>query len=128
MPRILPREYSRAFLRWAKLYHEKQFIGLPSYWLEDITPPRLEKKSVDKFVRVEEVLKITSQKIGTSDLALWRDQAMACMLFLSGARASAAATLPIKAVHLNDDHPHIEQKPELGCEPRMGRLQLPTCT
>jgi hypothetical protein len=46
---------------------------------------------------------------------------MACMLFLSGARASAAATLPIKAVHLNDDHPCIEQKPELGVRTKNGK-------
>jgi site-specific recombinase XerC len=114
-------ETAQAFLRWAKLYHEKQFIGLPSYWLEDITPPQLEKKCVDKFVSVAEVAKITSQKIGKSNLALWRDQAMACMLFISGARASAAATLPIKAVHLNDDHPCIEQKPELGVRTKNGK-------
>jgi len=90
-------ETARAFLGWAKLYHEKRFIGLASYSPEDITPPHLEKRSVDKFVQVDEVLKIIRQKIGKSDLALWRDQAMACMLFLSGARASAPATLPIKA-------------------------------
>ena len=114
-------ETARAFLRWAKLYHEQRFMALPSYWLEDITPPRLEKRSVDKFVQVDEVIKITSQKIGKSNLALWRDQAMACMLFLSGARASAAATLPIKAVHLNDDHPSIEQKPELGVRTKNGK-------
>lgn len=114
-------ETARAFLRWAKLYHEQQFIGLPSYWLEDITPPHIDKRGVDKFVQVDEIFKITSQRIGKSNLALWRDQAIACMLFLSGARASAAATLPIKAVHLNDEHPCIEQKPELGVRTKNGK-------
>lgn len=46
---------------------------------------------------------------------------MVCMLFLSGARASAATTLPIKAVHLNDEHPNIEQKPELGVRTKNGK-------
>lgn len=114
-------ETARAFLRWAKLYHEQQFLGLPSYWLEDITPPHIDKRGVDKFVLVDEIFKITRQRIGKSNLALWRDQAMACMLFLSGARASAAATLPIKAVHLNDEHPCIEQKPELGVRTKNGK-------
>lgn len=53
--------------------------------------------------------KIATLTIDKSDLALWRDQAMACMLFLSGARASAAVTLPIKAVHLDEENPYIQQ-------------------
>lgn len=114
-------ETARAFLRWAKLHHEKRFIGLPSYWLEDMTPPRAEKRGVDNFVQVNELFQITSQKIGKTNLALWRDQAMACLLFLSGARASAAATLPIRAVHLNAQHPCIEQKPELGVRTKNGK-------
>lgn len=44
---------ARAFLRCTKLYHEKQFMGLPSYWLEDITPPHPERRSVEKFVQVK---------------------------------------------------------------------------
>jgi site-specific recombinase XerC len=114
-------ETARAFLRWAKLHHEKRFISMPTYWLEDITPPQLEKKEVDKFVRLDEVIKISDRKIGEANLALWRDQAMACLLFLSGARASAAVSLPIKAVHLNGDHPRLEQKPELGVRTKNGK-------
>lgn len=32
-------ETMRALLCWAMLYHEQQVIGLPSYWLADITHP-----------------------------------------------------------------------------------------
>lgn len=114
-------ETARAFLRWAKLYHEKQFASLPAYWVEDLTPVRVHRRSVSKFIRLDEVLKIIRRTPGRDDLALWRDQAMACLLFLSGARAGAAVSLPIQAVHLNDDYPHIEQKTELGVHTKLSK-------
>lgn len=112
---------ARAFLRWAKLYHEKQFASLPAYWVEDLTPVRVQRKSVSKYVRLEEVLKISRKTPGKDNLALWRDQAMACLLFLSGARAGAAVSLPIRAIHLNDSYPHIEQKTELGVHTKLSK-------
>jgi integrase len=114
-------ETARAFLRWAKLYHAKQFVSLPAYWVEDLTPVRAQRKSISKYVRLEEVLKIGHKTPGQDNLALWRDQAMACLLFLSGARAGAAVTLPIRAVHLNDPNPYIEQKTELGVHTKMSK-------
>jgi len=114
-------ETARAFLRWAKLYHEKQFASLPAYWVEDLTPVRVHRRSVSKFVRLNEMLKIIRRTPGKDNLALWRDQAMACLLFLSGARAGAAVSLPIQAVHLNDSYPHIEQKTELGVRTKLSR-------
>ena len=52
--------------------------------------------------------------VNQNDLALWRDQAAAALLFLSGARAHAAVTLPVCAIHLDADHPYIGQWPNLG--------------
>jgi len=114
-------ETARAFLRWAKLYHEKQFTSLPAFWVEDLTPVRVHRKSVSKFVRLDEVLQIIRKTPGKENLALWRDQAMTCLLFLSGARASAAVSLPIQAIHLNDAYPHIEQKTELGVHTKLSK-------
>jgi len=114
-------ETARAFLRWAKLYHEKKFASLPAYWVEDLTPVRVQRRSVGKYVRLNEVLKISRTTQGKDNLALWRDQAMACLLFLSGARAGAALSLPIQAVHLNDPYPHIEQKTELGVQTKLSK-------
>ena len=114
-------ETARAFLRWAKLYHEKQFASLPGYWVEDLTPIRVQRKSVSKYVRLDEVLKIGDKTPGMDNLALWRDQAMACLLYLSGARAGAAVSLPIRAIHLNDPYPHIEQKTELGVHTKLSK-------
>lgn len=114
-------ETARAFLRWAKLYHEKQFAGLPGYWVEDLTPIRVQRNTVSKYVRLDEVLKIGRGTVERDNLALWRDQAMACLLYLSGARAGAAVSLPIRAIHLNETYPHIEQKTELGVHTKLSK-------
>lgn len=114
-------ETARTFLRWAKLYHEKQFASLPAYWVADLTPVRVHRQSVSKYVRLDEVLKIGHNTPGKDNLALWRDQAMACLLFLSGTRAGAAVSLPIRAIHLNDPYPHIEQKTELGVHTKLSK-------
>jgi len=94
-------ETARAFLRWAKLYHEKKFASLPAYWVEDLTPIRVQRKSVSKYVRLEEILKIGHKTPGKENLALWRDQAMACLLFYEwcsgwSSRDSANTSDPLK--------------------------------
>lgn len=107
-------ETTRAFFKWAKLYHNKRFNRLPAHWIEDMTPPKVPRAANLDYVALEDVLKIARLKIDSENLALQRDQAMSALLFLSGARAGAITSLPIKAVHLDTEFPHIEQKPALG--------------
>jgi site-specific recombinase XerD len=108
-------ETVRSFFKWAKLYHSKKFSHLPAYWIEDLTAPSTyHEDNVKEYVSYTEIMDIANLKIDKENIALWRDQAMACMLYLSGARAGAATTLPIKAVHLDSEFPNIEQKPALG--------------
>jgi len=107
-------ETTRAFFKWAKLYHTKRFTRLPVHWIEDLTPPKVPRGTNLDYVALEDVLKIARLKIDRENLALQRDQAMSALLFLSGARAGAITSLPIKAVHLDTEFPHIEQKPLLG--------------
>jgi site-specific recombinase XerD len=114
-------ETARSFFKWAKLYHEQQFAGLPAYWIEDLTPPKMPHGRSLESVTCEDVLKIVRLKIDRRNLALFRDQAMAALLFLSGARVGAATTLPIQAVHLNAEYPNIEQKPSLGVHTKNGQ-------
>jgi integrase len=114
-------ETARAFFRWAKLYHSQEFAGLPGYWVEDLTPPRVHQGHSLEYVTYEDVLKIIRLPIDRDNIALWRDQAMAALLFLSGARAGAATTLPIRAVHLDAEYPNIEQKPSLGVQTKNGK-------
>ena len=109
-------ETARAFFRWAKLYHGRRFAHLPAYWIEDLTPLKVQGGNALDYIPYEDVLKIIRLKIDRDNLALWRDQAMTAMLFLSGARAGAATSLPIQAVHLDPPYPHIEQKPSLGVQ------------
>jgi len=107
-------ETARSFFRWAKLYHSRRFTRLPAYWIEDLTASKVPRGNALDYVTLEDVLKIVRLKIDWDNIALWRDQAMAAMLFLSGARAGAATSLPIQAVHLEAQYPLIEQKPALG--------------
>ena len=53
------------------------------------------------------------------DLALWRDQVAAAMLFLSGMRSSAFGSLPIEAVDLNSWS--VRQWPGLGVRTKNGK-------
>ena len=107
-------ETARSFFKWGKLYHSQQFARLPAYWIDDLTPRKAPQGHNLEFVSYEAIVKIINLQIDRQDLALWRDQAMAALLFLCGARAGAATTLPIQAVHLDAEYPNIEQKPSLG--------------
>jgi integrase len=108
-------ETARSFFRWAKLYHEKEFMKLPAYWVADLTPPDTSKERRAKiFVTREEIDTIARLPVDRSNLAQWRDQVAGVGLFMTGARPRAFTTLPIKAVHLDEEYPYIEQSPDLG--------------
>jgi integrase len=97
------------------MHYAHEFLELPGYWIEDLTPPpSITIPATERSVKLAEAIQIATLPIDRSDLALWRDQAAAALLFLSGARASAAVTLPVCAVHLDPDHPYIGQWPYLG--------------
>lgn len=74
-------------------------------------------------------MQIARMPVPAGDLAMQRDKAAACMLFLSGARAAAFTTLPILAVSL--EHHSIDQLPSLGVKTKMNHsrttylLQIP---
>jgi len=121
-------ETVRAFFRWAKMYHDRRFAALPAYWVEDLNPIKVSRGNSIDYVTLEDVLKIVQLPIDGNNLALRRDQAMAALLFLSGARAGAATSLPIQALHLEAQYPFLEQKPLLVCKPRMERAPLRSCT
>ncbi len=78
------------------------------------TPPQVPQGHSLEYVTYDDVLQIVRLPVDQENLAFWRDKAMAGLLFLSGARAGAATTLPIRAVHLDAEYPNIEQKPSLG--------------
>ena len=114
-------ETVRTFFRWAKMYHDRRFAALPAYWVEDLNPIKVSRGNSIDYVTLEDVLKIVQLPIDGNNLALRRDQAMAALLFLSGARAGAATSLPIQALHLEAQYPFLEQKPALGVQTKNGK-------
>jgi integrase len=66
-------------------------------------------------------MSLATFQIGEYDLALKRDQAAAAMLFLSGMRATAFATLPIEAVDLGEKT--IKQWLELVVQTKNGKRE-----
>jgi site-specific recombinase XerD len=98
-------ELSRKFFEWAKIYHAAEFKTLPPLWLHKLKFNKKHTGQVDQeplFVELEEVIRLVTTQFEASDLAGWRDRAMAARLFLSGERASAAVSSPISAIDFND--------------------------
>lgn len=88
--------------------------------MESLRPPRVSESSNEhEYVSLEEILRLVAVPHKDDDLALLRDKAAAALLFLSGARASAVATLPISAVDLPGKT--LRQWPELGVATKNGK-------
>jgi hypothetical protein len=124
---------AKQFFTWAKMEYSNQFRLIKPAWIDQLHPvrkivqpvehgqidPKLLENDSDecidpdlRFVSLDEVIALTKISCRDGDLAQWRDCAMAALLYLSGARAHAAVTLPIGAVHV--DEMKIRQWPELG--------------
>jgi integrase len=111
---------SKRFLVWAKDTNPNKFKKLSKAWIDALHPPRIATQSNKHiYVTLEEAIKLATISVEEGDLALQRDRAAAAMLFLSGMRASAFATLPIKAVDLETKS--IRQWPELGVLTKNGK-------
>ena len=51
-------ETARSFFKWTKLYHSRQFVHLPAFWVEDLTPPKIPRGTSLEYASLEDVLKI----------------------------------------------------------------------
>lgn len=69
-------------------------------WIETLVPARLPETPPEerRVVTLEIVRALIAVKHEPNDLALWRDKAAAAFLFLSGMRAAAFVSLPLKCV------------------------------
>ncbi|MFQ5944589.1 MAG: tyrosine-type recombinase/integrase [Anaerolineales bacterium] len=113
---------AKRLLRWAKLTRPLEFKSLPGLWIDSLKAPRVPQTQTDhQFVSLEEVKTLASYKIPEDDLASRRDQAAACMLFLSGMRGSAFCSTPINAIDLSSLT--IRQWPSLGVRTKMGKSE-----
>lgn len=105
---------------WLKLNLPKDFSQLPNDWIDGLSLVRIPESAPQEhiYVPVDEAIQIASFDF-SNDLALRRDQAAAAMLVLSGARAGAFCSFPIKAVDLTTLS--IHQWPELGVRTKNGK-------
>lgn len=102
MKRIL--QLSKRFFTWGKTYLPADFHKVTPAWIDALELPRRSTEQVEHiYVSLEEVLLLAKLDINEEDIAMQRDQAAAALLFLSGARASAFSTLPIKAVDIQNN-------------------------
>ena len=111
---------SKRFFRWAKSTYPREFNRLPLTWVDTLRLPRQPQANTENvFVSPEEVQQLLAYKADPGDLALQRDQAAAALLFLSGMRAGAFATLPIAALDL--EQLTVHQYPGLGVHTKNGK-------
>lgn len=107
-------ETARHFFLFAHAEWPLRYGKIIPSWIEMLLPPRgarLESRlTVRQFYTLEDVLKIAS--VSTETLRQERGQVAAAMLFLSGMRADALASLPVSCVDLTARE--IRQLPEMG--------------
>jgi len=110
----------KRFFVWLKLAYVREYRDLSLAWIEALRPPRsMELPAEHVFVIPSEVQQLIGFQSAAEDLTLRRDQAAAALLFLSGMRASAFATLPIAAVDLSSRT--LKQWPALGVDTKNGK-------
>ncbi len=105
---------ARRLFTWAKLTYPRDFHQLPMAWIDAVRPPRVAADAHGEhiFVTLGEVLRLAAIPNPDNDLALLRDQAAAALLFVSGMRVGALATLPLSALDLPART--VKQWPSLG--------------
>lgn len=117
-------ENTRKFFEWCKMEKAQQFRSLPTIWVQKL---KIQRKSATdapakkepQFLLPDEVAQLTLLPGDQTDLAHWRDRAMAARLFLTGERASAAVTSPISCIDF--DKLSLKQWPELGVKTKNGK-------
>lgn len=105
---------ARQFFLFARQEWSLRYRSISESWVELLQPPRHIRSDARPPVRVifdlDDVLKVAA--VATETLREERAKVAVCMLFLSGMRADALASLPISCVHL--DQRAIEQFPLMG--------------
>jgi integrase len=104
----------RAFVAWLRRRWPRRYQALTGEWVDTLRPVRamMRPRQERRVVTVEMVRQLLA--IPPHTLAPQREQAAAAMLFLSGMRARAFVTLPIRAVDM--ERLMVLQYPEMGVE------------
>lgn len=94
---------AKRFFLWAKTTYPRDFQAMPMAWMDALRLPRTAQQTQDhEFVTLDQVRQLVMLPVRETDLAMRRDQAAAAMLFLSGMRAGAFASLTIECVDLTN--------------------------
>ena len=110
-------EIGKNFFLWAKINRPKEYRAIKESWINDMVPVIDQEMSQSHiYVSEEEAIQIATFPISWENLPLKRAQALHALAMLTGARASALCTSPLKAVVVNDSNPRMMQWPELGVQ------------
>jgi len=105
---------ARQFFDFARLEWTLRYKPISVSWIELLQPPRSVRAGsrlpVHEYWTLENVQKVAT--VSTATLREERGKVAVCMLFLSGMRADALASIPIHCVDLA--HHTIKQLPEFG--------------
>lgn len=111
--------FAFAHAEWPQLYKP-----ISASWIEQLQPPRGIHRNTRlrsrKYYTLEDVLKIAA--VSTETLREERGQVAVCLLYLSGMRADALASLPIDCVDL--EARQISQLPESGVRTKNRKAAL----
>ena len=93
---------ARAFFKWLQLQDPYRYGPLLLAWVETLVPGRIveEPPAERTVVTPDMVRQLIAVKCDPADIALKRDKAATAFLFLSGMRATAFVSLPLKCVDL----------------------------
>lgn len=105
---------ARQYFSYAHSEWPSRYKSTSQSWIDMLQPPRHirtdSRLPVRQYWSLEDVCKIAA--VSTETLREERGKVAVCMLYLSGMRADALASLPIKAVDLPNNQ--IMQLPEMG--------------
>ena len=113
-------QLSQRFFNWCKARQVPGFKKLSRDWINSLRLERgAELQPQRQYFTLAECKRIAVLSLPADDLALRRDQAAACLLFLSGMRVGALVTLPSACVHVHEMS--IQQHPSAGVKTKNGK-------
>ena len=105
---------ARQFFAFARAEWSMRYKPITESWIDMLQPPRHIRSDsrlpLHQFYDLDAVLKIAA--VSTETLREERGKVAACMLFLSGMRADALASLPVSCVDIGTRQ--VMQLPEVG--------------
>ncbi|MAT45376.1 MAG: hypothetical protein CL609_23855 [Anaerolineaceae bacterium] len=119
-------EYARRFFDFCRNEWPKKYKNLSLNWIDTIRPPRskgmhseLQQHDFYDFESIQKIAALVPESLREE-----RDIAAACYLYLSGMRADAFISMPIKAVDMQSHR--VSQLPKLGVRTKNHKAAITT--